>query len=285
MTLRPKAGIVDEGRVIPYREVGPETEKAHEDYDAFLDELGRRLDDPKTDRNLLCRDILYEIYFGKSDGFESALSAPHLGLAAKSTLHSLDPRNITLEPEYYGDIDPSRYYERKPLIWLWIMFDRSPLGWTGALGFRFRYLLARKIFKSCGGNVKIFPGVEVSFGYNLTVGSHVVLHKYVFLDDRGEIVIGDDASLSDFANVYSHHHDIVEQKKVFMGRTVIGRGARITYHATVLSGTRVGDNSMVGTFGLVTKDLPDHHVGVGIPAKPIRKKPNAGTWTEPKHPF
>jgi acetyltransferase-like isoleucine patch superfamily enzyme len=50
---------------------------------------------------------------------------------------------------------------------------------------------------------------------------------------------------------------------------------RITYHATVLAGTRVGRNAMLGAMALATKDVKPFHLNVGIPAKSIRVKPNA----------
>ena len=62
---------------------------------------------------------------------------------------------------------------------------------------------------------------------------------------------------------------------VNLGDTVIGEGARVTYHATVLSGQKVADFAMVGTSGLVTKDIPDYYIAIGMPAKSIRLKPNA----------
>jgi hypothetical protein len=55
----------------------------------------------------------------------------------------MDPRNITLEPEYYAEIDLEQYARVKPLIWLWEMFDKSPLGENVHLGVRFRRILAR----------------------------------------------------------------------------------------------------------------------------------------------
>ncbi len=50
---------------------------------------------------------------------------------------------------------------------------------------------------------------------------------------------------------------------------------RITYHATVLAGVRVGRNAMVGALAVATKNVRPYHVNVGIPAKSIRVKPNA----------
>jgi hypothetical protein len=62
----------------------------------------------------------------------------------------MDPRNVTLEPEYYEELDLERYAPRKPLIWLWEMFDRSPLGENVALGIRFRRILAKHVFGAAG---------------------------------------------------------------------------------------------------------------------------------------
>ncbi len=123
----------------------------------------------------------------------------------------MDPRNVTLEPEYYADCDDARFQRVKPLLWLWYSFDRSPLGGQNVwLGVELRRLLAKHIFKRCGENFKAFHNVEFSFGYNMEVGDNVVVHRNVLLDDRGGIVLGNNVSISDYANIYSHTHSIVD---------------------------------------------------------------------------
>lgn len=179
-----------------------------------------------------------------------------------------DPRNVTLEPEYYGDMDPAHYYPRKPLIWLWLQFDASPLGPSQWLGERLRNVLGRHIFARLGQRVRIFQHVTFSYGYNLEIGDDCWIHRHVLLDDRGGITLHDGTSISDYANIYSHTHDIVNQRDVSNLRTEIGPRARITYHATVLAGTKVGPDAMLGAMGLATRDVPPHTVSLGIPAKP-----------------
>jgi acetyltransferase-like isoleucine patch superfamily enzyme len=234
---------------------------AEQDYDAFLNELEQSLTDGTSDPNDVVRDTLFEIYYGASQPDRNNLST-----AARAALHSFDPRNIATEPEYYTDINQKRYAERKPMIWLWQMFDRSPLGQNALLGHRFRRMLAPLIFRSVGANFKCWHFVEWSFGYN------VVVHRHVLLDDRGGIDIGDDVSISDYANIYSHTHDIYDIHNVDTPRTRIGNGVRITYHATVLAGMEVGDNALVGTGAVVTRDVLPHHIVVGIPAKTVKVK-------------
>jgi len=234
----------------------------------WLDSIDRALDDPDTDRNDLCRTILTDLHYpGIRDEDIDALP-----VATRLAVLQLDPRNVTLEPEYYSEIDVEAYARVKPLIWLWEGFDRSALGENVEVGVRFRRLLARRIFRRCGRNFKAFHQVKLSFGYNLEVGNDVVVHRHVLLDDRGGIEIGDGASISDFANVYSHSHDIVDGREVFTPKTIIGVGARITYHATILAGTTVAPDSMVGAGAMLTRSTEPHTVWVGVPARQIRTK-------------
>ena len=206
----------------------------------------------------------------------SGCADPATPESSRLALLSLDPHNITLEPEYYADVDAERFARVKPLFWLWHSFDRAPLaGQNVHLGVGLRRVLAAHLSPACGRNFKCFQFTEFSFGYNLEVGDDVVVHRHVLLDDRGGITLGNRVSISDYANIYSHTHSIVDQKEVTNARTVLEDDVRITYHATVLAGVRVGRNGMVGANAVATKDVRPYHVNVGIPAKSIRIKPNA----------
>lgn len=245
-------------------------------YDRWLGEIAERLDDPNCDRYRLCRDVLFELYYPGGADYEELVHDPSVPAGTRAALLALDPHNVTLEPEYYHEIDADRYAKVKPLLWLWQSFDRAPLGGGNVdVGVRLRRILARHVFARCGNNFKCFQYVEFSFGYNMEVGDGVVIHRHVLLDDRGRIVLGDKVSVADYANIYSHTHDIVEQADVTDAATVLDEGVRITYHATVLAGVRIGEYAMVGAGAVVTKDLPGWHLYLGIPAKPIRVKPNA----------
>ncbi len=55
-------------------------------------------------------------------------------------------------------------------------------------------------------------------------------------------------------------------------KTEIGPRARVTYHATVLSGVKVGEHGMVGSMGVASKEVPPFNIVGGIPAKTIKVK-------------
>jgi len=242
----------------------------------WLEKIGADLKSG-ADRAVLCRRTLCEItYPGMASNWETAVEDAKVSLATRLALSALDPRNVTLESEYYAECDDARFQAVKPLLWLWYSFDRTPLGGQNVeLGVRLRRLLAPYIFKRCGENFKAFQHVEFSFGYNMEVGDNVVVHRHVLLDDRGGISIGNNVSISDYANIYSHTHSIVDQRDVTDAMTRLDDGVRITYHATVLAGVHVGEQAMVGAMAVATKDVRPYHVNVGIPAKSVRVKPNA----------
>lgn len=226
----------------------------------FVGELAEQLDDPALERGEVVREVLAQLLYAES--------YPNLAERSPLVAFALEPRNITLEAERYVATDQEKFARVKPLLWLWKNLDLTPLGQSLESGLRLRRMLAERIFKRVGKNLKIFQNVEVSVGYNLEVGDDVTIHRYVLIDDIGGVVLHDGVSLSDFVNVYSHTHSVLESADVTLKQTVIGRGVRVAYHATVLAGTVLSDDSMMGAFALATRDFEPHVIGLGIPAKP-----------------
>jgi acetyltransferase-like isoleucine patch superfamily enzyme len=252
--------------------------------DAWIEQLTTRLNAKASSdgalveaRALLCREALCEMAYPQyAKDWDGAVNDAKLPMGTRLALASLDPRNVTLEPEFYAECDDAAFQRVKPLLWLWYSFDRLVPGAQNVdLGVRLRRVLAPLIFRKCGERFKAFQHVEFSFGYNIECGDDVVIHRHVLLDDRGGLVLGNRVSISDYANINSHTHSIVDQKDVTNAVTTLEDDVRITYHATVLAGTRVGTNAMVGAVAVATKDVRPFHVNVGIPAKSIRVKPNA----------
>jgi acetyltransferase-like isoleucine patch superfamily enzyme len=239
----------------------------------YLDEEFTKHKKPAL-RAELVRDNLHQLMLGRPHGgrlnFTLTTELPFNVLQL-----SLDPANVTLEPEYYGDIDPERYALIKPLVWFWRMFDRSPVALNHWLGFRLRSMLGRHIFKSIGKNVKIYHGVEFTFGYNLTLEDDVIIHNHVLLDDRGELIVRKGSSISEYAAVFSHAHDPVEACIIEHRKTEVGPGARVTYRSLVMPGVTIGGGAMIGAQAVVTHDVEPHSISGGVPAKKIKATKDA----------
>ena len=149
----------------------PEAEEIYRRWIRFLDEEFLRHCSFER-RSEIVRDQLYQLYMGRPHGGKLNL-----------TLTSELPGNVRQSVARPGKCDPGsralrrrrkqRWRRRKPLLWFWQMFDRSPIGLNHWLGLRFRCMLGRHIFARMGTGVKIYHGVDLTYGYNLSIGDGV----------------------------------------------------------------------------------------------------------------
>jgi acetyltransferase-like isoleucine patch superfamily enzyme len=136
----------------------------------------------------IVRDELFQIYLARPFARMNAGLTSEMGTCVLA--ESFDPRNVTLPAEYSAEVDPERYAPRKPLIWLWQMYDRSPLGLNLWLGVRFRCMLGQHIFKKVGKGVKIHSDVRFTYGYDMTIEDDCRIRRGALLDDsRGELLV------------------------------------------------------------------------------------------------
>ncbi len=191
------------------------TREADEVFDrwiAFLDEEFTKHKRPSI-RAELVRDNLHHILLGRAP-------AGRLNFTLVSELPynvmelGLDPCNVTLAAEYEPELDRERYAPIKPLVWFWLIFDRTPLALNHCLGFRFRRMLGRHIFAHIGSRVKIYHGVEFTFGYNLTLEDDCVIRPGALLDDRTALTIAKGTTVGRHAVVSTSDRPAPERSRV-----------------------------------------------------------------------
>ena len=229
----------------------PEAEEVYRRWIAFLDEEFTRHQAPER-RAEIVRDQLFQLYLGRPHGGKLNFT-----LTSELPLNvlqlSLDPANITLEAGHFPDVDRERFAKSKPLLWFWIMFDRSPIGLNHWLGIRFRCMLGRHLFAKMGKGVRIDHGVELTYGYNLFIDDGVIIRQRVLLDDRAEIHLSQGAVIGNYARIYSHTHDKEDYDKVIFAPTSIGARARVGTHTVVLAGTQLAEGAIVGPQGTASE--------------------------------
>jgi UDP-2-acetamido-3-amino-2,3-dideoxy-glucuronate N-acetyltransferase len=118
------------------------------------------------------------------------------------------------------------------------------------------------IGKKCnfGQNVHVASGVKV--GNNVKIQNNVSLYTGVELED--DVFCGPSMVFTNVINPRSH----VSRKNEYQ-RTLIRRGASLGANSTIVCGTTVGEYAFVGAGAVVTKDVPDHALVVGCPARQI----------------
>ena len=99
-------------------------------------------------------------------------------------------------------------------------------------------------------------------------------------------MIADRAMFIDFDHGVVEVERPIRQQGIYKRDVIVGSNVWIGYGACILRGVSVGDNSIVGTNSVVTKDVPANAVVAGIPARIIRMReaPEQLRWPDPVEP-
>jgi len=142
-----------------------------------------------------------------------------------------------------------------------------------------RVVLGRWSWLGHGTKVRAHEG-EVLIGAKSVLGQECTISAYQHVAIGRECIVADRVMLIDF------DHGVVEVERpirlqgIYKRDVNVGNNVWIGYGACVLRGVTVGDNSVIGTNSVVTKDLPANAVAGGVPARVIRMRdePRVMRW-------
>jgi acetyltransferase-like isoleucine patch superfamily enzyme len=118
----------------------------------------------------------------------------------------------------------------------------------------------------------ICPGVKLEIGKDAVMGQECTISAYQHVSIGRECIVADRVMLIDF------DHGVVEVERPIRLQGIYKRDVRVGsnvwmgYGACVLRGVSIGDNSIVGTSAVVTKDVPENAVVGGVPARVLRMR-------------
>ena len=136
-----------------------------------------------------------------------------------------------------------------------------------------------------GSKIRCHEG-EVEIGAKTVMGQECTISAYRHVRIGEQCVIADRAMFIDF------DHGVVEVERpirvqgIYMRDVEVGSNVWIGYGACILRGVRVGDNAVIGTNSVVTKDVPANAVVAGSPARIVRMReaPAQLRWPHPVEP-
>ena len=109
-----------------------------------------------------------------------------------------------------------------------------------------------------GQNVVVSPDVVI--GNNVKIQNNVSVYTGVVLED--DVFCGPSMVFTNVINPRSH----VSRKDEYR-QTLVKRGATLGANCTVVCGASIGAYAFVGAGAVVTRDIPDHALVVGNPAR------------------
>ncbi len=155
--------------------------------------------------------------------------------------------------------------------------------------------------------LKIEPRGEIRFGRFVWIGdgTKIRCHEGVVEIDEKTVMgqectisayqrvrIGEQCVIADRAMFIDFDHGVVEVERpirlqgIYKRDVEVGNNVWIGYGACILRGVSVGDNAVIGTNSVVTKDVPANAIVGGVPARIIRMReaPQELRWKRPVEP-
>ena len=127
-----------------------------------------------------------------------------------------------------------------------------------------RNKILQQLFKQIGKNVWIEPDFKCEFGKNITIEDDVYINF-----GCSHTLFGPNIGL------YPVNHSTDAQERInggCYGKPIhIGKNVWLGGDVKVLAGVTIGDNTIIGTGSIVTKDIPSNVIAVGNPCKVIRE--------------
>ena len=127
----------------------------------------------------------------------------------------------------------------------------------------FSHVMANsKLGQNCnlGQNVHVASGVTI--GNNVKIQNNVSIYEGVELQD--DVFCGPSMVFTNVINPRSH----VNRKNEYLP-TLVKRGATLGANSTVVCGVSIGEYAFVAAGAVVTKDVPDYALMMGVPAKQV----------------
>ena len=131
-----------------------------------------------------------------------------------------------------------------------------------------------QLLPNAGKGLYIEPPFHCDYGYNIHCGENVYFNVNCVVLDTMKIEIGNNVFFGPGVHIYTATHPLnpIQRRTVEFSKPIfIGDDCWIGGNAVICPGVTIGSGCTIGVGAVVTKDIPEHSLAVGNPAKVIRK--------------
>ncbi|MDQ3676559.1 MAG: acyltransferase [Actinomycetota bacterium] len=122
-----------------------------------------------------------------------------------------------------------------------------------------------------GSKIRAHEG-EVFIGAKSVIGQECTITAFQHISIGRECIVADRVMLIDFDHGVVETERPVREQGIYKRDVHVGHNVWIGYGVAILRGVRVGDNCVLGTSSIVSKDVPDNAVAAGVPARVLRMR-------------
>jgi acetyltransferase-like isoleucine patch superfamily enzyme len=105
---------------------------------------------------------------------------------------------------------------------------------------------------------------------NLKLGQRVDIGAFTYINAQFGVVIEDEVQIGSHCSIYSV--STIDNKE---GKVILKKNCRIGSHSVIMPDVAVGENSIIGAFSFVNKNVPANVLALGVPIKTVRNLDSA----------
>lgn len=140
--------------------------------------------------------------------------------------------------------------------------DEGVIIGQGTKIWHFSHILSGAVIgKNCNFGQNVCISGDVRIGNNVKIQNNVSVFDGVDIED--DVFLGPSCVLTNVSNPRSE----ISRKNLYE-KTLIQKGATVGANATIVCGVTIGRYAFVAAGAVVTKDIPDYTMVVGVPAEP-----------------
>ena len=130
-----------------------------------------------------------------------------------------------------------------------------------------------------GTKIRAHEG-EVSIGAKTVMGQECTISAFQHVSIGRECIVADRVMLIDFDHGVVEVERPIRAQGIYKRDVQVGHNVWVGYGACFLRGATVGDNAVIGTLSVVTKDVPANAVAAGAPIRVLRMReaPKSMRW-------
>jgi maltose O-acetyltransferase len=179
-------------------------------------------------------------------------------------------QELMLAGECYDAQDPELRAGRASARALCERLNATPFADDGA-----RRALLRELLGTFGDGAEVMSPFECDYGWRVHVGARTFINYGCVILDAAAVTIGSDVQIGPNVQLLTALHplDAVERRRgtETAAPVRIGDGAWLAAGVIVCPGVTVGEETVVGAGSVVIRDLPERHLCVGNPCRPLRE--------------
>lgn len=135
--------------------------------------------------------------------------------------------------------------------------------------------IIKTILGKCGDLINIEAPFRCDYGYNIEVGNNFYANFNLIILDVGKVTIGENVQCAPNVSICTAGHPVHHRSRdsgyEYGIEIRIGNSVWLGCGVIVNPGVTIGDNTVIGSGSVVTKDIPSNVVAVGNPCRVLRE--------------